>query len=209
MWNASGVPCTVPPATLFSAKRSTSNSFRFEVRSHVEARRSCHPPPLPAVQPTSLNAATPLLRAKQTLPCLSLRVIFPLHDLDVSRWLSDHAAESSVNQRAPAAAGGSGGDAHRKSSIRRTGGGGSPDGGGYFGSSTATAAAAAASESVAATLSPSLPAPVLYDLVGLVQHTGGLEHGHYTSYTRDDGSGATTTAALQRAQICGSCSAHV
>lgn len=115
-----------------------------------------------------------------------------MHDLDVSRWLSDHAAESSVNQRAPAG-GGSGGDAHRKSSIRRNsiggGGGGSPDGGGYYGGSTATAAAAAASESVAAAFSPSLPAPVLYDLVGLVQHTGGLEHGHYTSYTRDDGSG--------------------
>lgn len=126
-----------------------------------------------------------------------------MHDLDVSRWLSDHAAESSVNQRAPAA-GGSGGDAHRKSSTRR-GGGGSPDGGGYNGGggghgngygygyggggSTATAAAAAASESAAATFSPPLPAPVLYDLVGLVQHTGGLEHGHYTSYTRDDGSG--------------------
>eukprot|EP00903_Cladosiphon_okamuranus_P013693 g12750.t1 len=116
------------------------------------------------------------------------RVIFPLHDLDVSRWLSDHAAESSVNKRAPAA-GASGGEAHRKSyNLRRSTGGGSPDGGGYFGGSTATAAAAAASESVAATFAPSLPAPVLYDLVGLVQHTGGLEHGHYTSYTRDDGS---------------------
>ena len=105
----------------------------------------------------------------------------------MSRWLSDHAAESSANQRAPAG-GGSGGDAHRKSSVRRNGGG-SPDGGGYYGGSTATAAAAAASESVAAAFAPSLPALVLYDLVGLVQHTGGLEHGHYTSYTRDDGSG--------------------
>lgn len=146
-----------------------------------------------------------MLRTQTALFTSRNRVIFPLHDLDVSRWLSDHAAESSANQRAPAA-GGSGGDAHRKSSIRRGGGGGggSPDGGGYYGgggggghgygyggggSSTAAAAAAAASESVAAAFSPSLPAPVLYDLVGLVQHTGGLEHGHYTSYTRDDGSG--------------------
>lgn len=31
--------------------------------------------------------------------------------------------------------------------------------------------------------------PVLYDLVGLVQHTGGLEHGHYTCFTRDDDTG--------------------
>lgn len=137
-----------------------------------------HPPPS--------TYATPLLQTELHCCAARTRVIFPLHDLDVSRWLSDHAAESSVNQRVPAA-GGSGGDAHRKASIRR--GGGSPDGGGYYGGSTATAAAAAASESVAATFAPSLPAPVLYDLVGLVQHTGGLEHGHYTSYTRDDGSG--------------------
>ncbi|CAM9992041.1 unnamed protein product, partial [Ectocarpus sp. 8 AP-2014] len=112
------------------------------------------------------------------------RVVFPLHDLDVSRWLSDHAVESSVNQQR--ASGTSGGDAHRKSSVRR--GSASPDGGGYYGGGSATAAAAAAAESVAAAFSPSSPAPVLYDLVGLVEHTGGLEHGHYTSYTRDDGS---------------------
>ncbi|CBN75129.1 ubiquitin carboxyl-terminal hydrolase [Ectocarpus siliculosus] len=112
------------------------------------------------------------------------RVVFPLHDLDVSRWLSDHALESSVNQQR--ASGTSGGDAHRKSSVRR--GSASPDGGGYYGGGSATAAAAAAAESVAAAFSPSSPAPVLYDLVGLVEHTGGLEHGHYTSYTRDDGS---------------------
>ncbi|CAN0122008.1 unnamed protein product, partial [Ectocarpus fasciculatus] len=112
------------------------------------------------------------------------RVIFPLHDLDVSRWLSDHALESSVKQQR--ASGTSGGDAHRKSAVRR--GSASPDGGGYYGGGPATAAAAAAAESVAAAFSPSSPAPVLYDLVGLVEHTGGLEHGHYTSYTRDDGS---------------------
>lgn len=108
-----------------------------------------------------------------------------MHDLDVSRWLSDHALESSVNQQR--ASGVSGGDAHRKSAVRR--GSASPDGGGYYGGGSATAAAAAAAESVAAAFSPSSPAPVLYDLVGLVEHTGGLEHGHYTSYTRDDGSG--------------------
>lgn len=144
---------------------------------------------MPPPPPLSLDV-TPLLPSKNTPPrSINInRVIFPLHDLDASRWLSDHAAESSANQRGPAG-GGSGGDAHRKSSVRRTGGGGSPDGGGYYGGSTATAAAAAASESVAAAFAPSLPAPVLYDLVGLVQHTGGLEHGHYTSYTRDDGSG--------------------
>lgn len=114
-------------------------------------------------------------------------MIFPLHDLDMSRWLSEHAAESSANQQR-VSAGGSGGDAHRKSSLRR--GSGSPDGGGYYyGGSTATAAAVAAAESAAAAFSPTSPAPVLYDLVGLVQHTGGLEHGHYTSYTRDEGSG--------------------
>lgn len=30
---------------------------------------------------------------------------------------------------------------------------------------------------------------VLYDLVALVQHSGGLEHGHYTCFARDDNSG--------------------
>lgn len=146
------------------------------------------PPPPHPPNPPYLPQPNPSAARQKHTTALN-RVIFPLHDLDVSRWLSDHAAESSVNQRAPAA-GGSGGDAHRKSSTRRnSGGGGSPDGGGYFGGSTATAAAAAASENVAATFAPSLPAPVLYDLVGLVEHTGGLEHGHYTSYTRDDGSG--------------------
>ncbi|CAM9952930.1 unnamed protein product, partial [Hapterophycus canaliculatus] len=86
------------------------------------------------------------------------RVVFPLYDLDMSRWLSEHAAESSANQQR-VSAGGSGGDAHRKSSLRR--GSGSPDGGGYYyGGSTATAAAVAAAESAAAAFSPSSPAPV-------------------------------------------------
>lgn len=33
------------------------------------------------------------------------------------------------------------------------------------------------------------PPRILYDLVAVVQHTGGLEHGHYTCFARDDGSG--------------------
>ncbi|CAN0497263.1 unnamed protein product, partial [Laminaria digitata] len=51
------------------------------------------------------------------------RVIFPLNDLDVSPWLSEHATESTP--RLSATGGGSGGDAHRKTSVRRSPGGGS------------------------------------------------------------------------------------
>lgn len=101
------------------------------------------------------------------------RVVFPLHDLDVGPWLTKHATEAN-NQRPPAS---SGGDAHRKSATRR-----SPRDAAKAASAAAAAAAAAAAETAS-------PPSVLYDLVGLVQHTGGLEHGHYTAYARDDGSG--------------------
>lgn len=120
-------------------------------------------------------------------PKLKFRVLFPLHDLDMSPWLAEHALESQSRSSVNVSAAGtsSSSDAYRKSSLRRghhVGGGGvsaGTDGGG------SVSANGAASSPVGVVPSPS---PVLYDLVGLVQHTGGLDQGHYTSYAKDDGS---------------------
>lgn len=107
----------------------------------------------------------------------------------MSPWLAEHALESQSRSPANVSAGGttsSSADAYRKSSLRRghhMGGGGGvsagTDGGGSVSANGATSSPLG--------IVPS-PSPLLYDLVGLVQHTGGLDQGHYTSYAKDDGS---------------------
>ena len=77
-------------------------------------------------------------------------------------------------------------DAQRKSSLRRDPLSGSGVDGAVGSDMNASVSVQAASHQGGRGVAS--PSPVLYDLVGLVQHTGGLEHGHYTSNARDDGS---------------------
>lgn len=50
---------------------------------------------------------------------------------------------------------------------------------------------------------PSSHSRVLYDLVALVQHSGGLEHGHYTCFAKDDNSGGCLGGGGERSGPCG------
>lgn len=101
--------------------------------------------------------------------------------------------------------GGAGGTDSRKQSHRQSPGG-LGYGGGPYGLRRANGVGLDASvqshhaAAGASAASASVKRPVLYDLVGLVQHTGGLEHGHYTCYTRDDGTGERSMPLEQSLQ---------
>lgn len=128
-----------------------------------------------------------------TCSVIANRVTFPLYDLDLGPWMADTTTGGGVgggnadtrknSHRASLGdlgypAGMNGGLGGPRRSVGGGGGGGGSgyDGNGYSHNHHGSAA-------------PAPKPPVLYDLVGVVQHTGGLEHGHYTTYSRDDDTG--------------------